>query len=197
MSSTAMSHTPSVAVLTRDEAGRVALRQPFPAAGPLFGLLFMLPGLKLLWDFVGALIEVGAASAWHWTDVFGFGLWLVFALVFLVPGWIIATLRRSVAIDRAQRLILQINDFLLYRWTSTRSLGEFQAVRLYFSRRTSSSSAKASHHVELAGAKGKNVIVYLDRDEDAARAIAREVAAFTALPLQDDVNRQDDSEDDD
>ncbi len=191
-----MSHTPSFAIPTPDEAGRLALRQPFPAAGRLFGLLFMLPGLKLLWDFVRALIEVGAASAWHWSDVFGFGFWLFFALVFLVPGWIIATLRRSVAIDRAQRSILQINDFLLYRWTSTRSLGEFQAVRLYFPRRTSSSSAKASYHVELTGAKGKNVIVYLDRDEDAARAIAREVAASTALPLQDDLNHQDDTEDD-
>jgi hypothetical protein len=192
-----MSHTPSVAVLARDEAGRLALRQPFPAAGRLFGLLFMLPGLKLLRDFVRALTEVAAASAWHWTDLFGFGLWLLFALVFLLPGWIIATLRRSVAIDRAQRSILQINDFLLYRWTSTRPLSEFQSVRLYFPRRTSSSSSKSSYHVELTGAKGKNMIVYLDRDGDTARAIAREVAACTALPLRDDINHQDDSEDGD
>jgi hypothetical protein len=91
MSATPMTHTPSVAVLARDEAGRLALRQPFPAAGQLFGLLFMLPGLKLL----------------------------------------------------------------------------------------------------------QNLIVYLDRDEDAARAIAREIAASTALPLRDDVKHQDDSEDND
>jgi hypothetical protein len=172
--------------VTRDAAGRLVLPQPFPFAGRIFGALFALPGFKLLWDFIAALIEVGRAGAWQITDILGFGVWLVFTLVFLLPGWAIATIRRRVVVDRTARELLQTNDFLVYRWTSRRSLNDFDGVRLFLPPRTSSSSTRASCHVEMHAGR-KSVILLLADDAEEARRVGREVAEYAVLPLRDEI----------
>ncbi len=35
--------------------------------------------------------------------MFGFGIWLLMAAIFLVPGWLLASFRRKVLVDRTQR----------------------------------------------------------------------------------------------
>jgi hypothetical protein len=152
----------------------------------------MLPGFKLAWDLIQALIEVGRAGAWRLSDVFGFGIWLMVTLVCLVPGWIIATIRRKVVIDPGHGTVLQVNDFLVYRWSSSRTLREFESVRLFIPPRSSSTRprARVSHHVTLTSAARKDLLVYIEEDEDDARAVAQEIAAFCALPFRDDVQEQ-------
>jgi hypothetical protein len=39
----------------------------------------MLPGFKLVWDWVLAVIEVHRASAWRRWDIPAMGVWLLFA----------------------------------------------------------------------------------------------------------------------
>jgi hypothetical protein len=175
-------------LLPRDEHGRVVVRQPFPNVARLFGVGFMLPGVKLAWDLIQALIEVGRAGAWRLADVFGFGIWLMVILVCLVPGWIIATIRRKVVIDPGHGTVLQVNDFLVYRWSSSRTLREFAGVRLFIPRSSSTRArARVNHHVTLTAAARKDLLVYMEEDEDDARAVAQEIAAFCALPFRDDV----------
>jgi hypothetical protein len=148
----------------------------------------MLPGLKMLWDFVNALIEVARAAAWRLTDVVGFGVWLLISLIVVVPGWLLASFRRRVLIDRAAGTVLQVNDFLVYRWSSTRPITDFKVVRLRVPRRGSSKRAGVSHHVELVTARGSDqVIVFMDDDYDLALAVGRDVTSYTHLPLRDDV----------
>ena len=164
----------------------------------LFGIGFMLPGLKLGWDWVQALIEVGRASAWQLTDVLSFGVWLLLALVCLVPGWILATIRRHVAIDPGRRTAQQVNDFLVYRWSSSRSLDEFTAVRLYVPPPASSTSRRTgvSHHVALVDRQARQqLLAYMDDSEDRARAVAQDIAATCALPFNDEVSAEQPSED--
>jgi hypothetical protein len=188
---------PAALPLVKEETGRIVVPQPFPIPARIFGALFMLPGLKLMRDVGAAMIEVNRAKAWALTDVLSFGLPLAFALVFLAPGWVIATLRRRVTFDRLDHHVRQVNDFLLYRWSSTRPLSEFTAVRLYIPRRSSSGDrVGTSVHVDLVGARpGKELIVYLDEDEQRARALGREIAALTSLPLRDDIDATRDQSD--
>jgi hypothetical protein len=171
--------------------------QPASRPGRFFGILFMVPGLKLLWDFVSGILEVARAADWRLLDLLGFGVWLLMASVFLVPGWLLASFRRRVLIDRAQRTVLQINDFLVYRWSSTRSFDEFNTVRVYAPSRSSSKRARVSHHVELTCDRSKKaLIVFIDDDYDRARAVGREVSTFTALRFRDDVEQGVDAESD-
>ena len=156
----------------------------------------MLPGVKLLWDLVNAMIEVHRAAAWRLWDIPSMGLWLLFAMVFLLPGWILATMRRTVVIDPGHAVALQVNDFVIYRWSSSTPLSAFDSVRLFIPPPSSSSSSRArvAHHVTLSGSDRKKLIVYLEEDEDVARAVARDVAAFCALPLRDEVKHDTASE---
>jgi hypothetical protein len=178
--------------LPRDELGRLVVPQPFPNVARLFGVGFMLPGFKLGWDWIQALIEVGRAGAWRLWDLVGFSVWLGVMLICLVPGWIIATIRRKVVIDPGRRTVLQVNDFLIYRWSSSRSLNEFNAVLLFVQKETSTKSRRTgvSHHVTFdvqpAGRK-KELLVYMDDSEDRARAVAREIAAACGLPCNDEI----------
>lgn len=175
--------------LARDDAGRLVVPQPLPAAGRLFGALFMLPGFKLAWDLVNAIVEVTRAGDWRLTDVLSFGVWLLVILVIVLPGWIIATLRRTVVIDPGHRTVVQTNDFILYRWRSARRLDEFHRVRLFIPPSPSSSRKRTgvSHHVELTARTGKPLIAFMDDSEDRARAVAHEIAAACGLAMRDDV----------
>lgn len=186
---------------TANAPGRLVFAQPFPFAGRIFGLLFTIPGIKLGWDLVNALREIARANAWQLSDVFAVGIWLLFALVFLVPGWLIATIRRRVEIDRVGHAVQQVNDFGIYRWTSSRPLSDFKEVRLYVPK-TSSTSKRvgASVHVELTPTRGQSpVMVFMDDDEARARSIADDVTRATGLTLRNDLGRieQDEEEETD
>jgi hypothetical protein len=180
--------------ITRDAEGRLVLPQPFPFVARIFGALFALPGLKLLRDFVSGLIDAGGAVSFGVGDVFGLILFLFFMLVFLVLGWVMATIRRRVTLDPSTRGVVQTNDFLVYRWTNRRSLDDFDSIRVFLPRRTSSSSSKRPmYHVDL-NAERKSVILLLTEDEDEARQVGRELGQLTGLPLRDEIRHDRDDE---
>jgi hypothetical protein len=156
----------------------------------------MLPGLKLAWDMIQALVEVGRANAWRAWDLLSFPVWFSVILIIVVPGWILATLRRSVVIDPGQRLVRQVNDFVIYRWSSTRPLDDFVAVRLSDPPPSANRKAIVTHRVELIGRNGQHLIVQMEDDEDRARGAGTEVSLVTGLPVRDEIGRRIDDQDD-
>lgn len=157
----------------------------------------MLPGFKLGWDMILALVEVGRANAWRAWDLLSFPVWLSVVLIIVVPGWIIATLRRTVVIDPGQRLVRQVNDFVIYRWSSSRSLDDFVAVRLSDPRPSANRRNIVTHRIELVGRNGKHVIVQMEDDDERARGAGTEVALVTALPLHDEIGKRVEDADED
>ena len=157
----------------------------------------MLPGFKLAWDMIQALIEVARANAWRAWDLLSFPVWLSVVLVIVIPGWIIATLRRTVVIDPGQRQVLQINDFLVYRWSASRTLDDFVAVRLSDPPPSSNRRTIVTHRIELIGRNGKHVLVQMEDDEDRARGAGTEVALVTGLSVQDEIGKRADDPDED
>jgi hypothetical protein len=81
----------------------------------------------------------------------------------------------------------RVHDFLIYRWHATQSLNEFSRVRLFLPDRKNSRDKVIQFHVEFATSDKNSVLIYIDENEEAARAVAREVAAFTGLELRDDL----------
>jgi hypothetical protein len=172
--------------VTRDESGGLVISLPFPLAIRVCGVLFLLPGLKILLDLLrepdGLLASrsvVGVAF-----EALGTPFGLAVALVFLVPGWILVTVRRHTTFDMRARELIEVRDVLVYRRTRRAPLATFRTLRLRRAPFTSGRT-RLRFDVDLLGPGGAEVFVYSDGNAEEARQVALDLSAATGLRFED------------
>lgn len=173
-----------------DENGRLIVDQPVGKAARLFGLPFVAVGLYLAWNVVAAMFET--LTGGHPSEAVGFiAGWIIATVVaaaFLIPGWLLLTLRKRTIVDRARREVTDVRDFLVYRHQKTQPIGSKAEVRL--EREVSSSNepdtnSRQIYSVTLVPAAGREVIVWLADTEQNARDVGSKFASVVGVPVVD------------
>lgn len=162
--------------------------------GKIFGIPWMLFGCYFIYKWVieGVVEYVKAgdfaglfSSGWAWLLILA-GL----AVVFIVPGWMLAFMRRKVIVDVSIGDAEEGNDFRVYRRIKTHSLNEFQRVLLVETVTKSEDSRGNTkktrfHDVRLVKGKPKEyILVGTMQEEEKAEELGKAVAKITGLPFE-------------
>lgn len=169
--------------------GKITISQGGYGAARLFGLPFLAVGGYFLYQLVS-----GAAGG----DLTIPG-WIALPLmtaVFLVPGWILVTIRRRLAVDAARRTATKELDFLVFTRRKTTAVPPGAHVMLRFERMTSrtthgpvfnTETTTFAVHVYLVSNESPNLLVALfaEKDKPAALDFAGRLASFLQIDVQD------------
>lgn len=155
---------------------------PVPFTARLFGLPFLGIGLYLL-----RMLVIGAMHPAEMT-VAGWILLPLITLAFLAPGLALVLLRKRVVIDAAARTAVDEMDFLLYTKRLSSPLLSSTHVMIRYELGTPGDDDSDSvywTHVYLMTEKPVLIGMFAQQERAAADALARRVAMFLGVELQD------------
>ncbi len=169
---------------SKENETRLRVNQNFGAIRYLFGTPFLLVGLYFLYQYlIMGIIAYIQAGDWRglFSNIFGWLIIILIALLFLVPGWVIVFLRHTVIIDTQLGQLIQTRDFLIYRQVKQYGLDEFDSVRAKQSKpRRAQTTRKPLYAVELIKKDGGAVLVATDEITPAQKLRAT-IAAMLGL----------------
>lgn len=169
---------------TKENETRLRVNQDFGAIRYLFGTPFLLVGLYFLYQYLimGIIAFIQAGDGWGlFSNMFGWFIIILIALLFLVPGWVIVFMRHTVIIDTSLGQLIRTQDFLIYKRVKQYRLDEFERIQAKQARsRGSQSTRKPLYTVELTTKDGERVVVATDEFEPAKKLRAT-IAAMLGL----------------
>lgn len=173
-----------------DANGRLIIDQVIGKAARLFGLPFLAIGLYLAWNVLAAIVETltGGRPGEAVSFVAGWILAIAVAAAFLIPGWLLVTLRKRTIVDRAKREVTDVRDFLVYRHERTQPIDATAQVVLtrdVTPAKEADRNATEIYSVVLAPGGGKDVIVWLGDTPENARDVGRKLGAILGVPVVD------------
>jgi hypothetical protein len=157
----------------------------------LFGLPFLAGGVYFAYQLVVAIHAylTRAPEGEFLQALAAFGIIILMALIFGVPGLLLVFFRYRVLIDSETRAVTQTRHFGLFRWVKHFRLSQFTGVTLAYKEydrdRTDLHNQERTYdawHVELVGTEP--VVVGLWDDRKTAASVAEEIAAFTNLCIK-------------
>jgi hypothetical protein len=158
---------------TKENETRLQINQNFGAIRYLFGTPFLLVGLYFLYQYlIMGIIAFIQAGDWGglFSNMFGWLIIILIALLFLVPGWVIVFLRHKVIIDTRLGQLIQTQDFLIYKRVKQYRLDDFERIRARQAKpRGSQTTGKTLYAVELTKKDGEAVVVATDEFEPAKK----------------------------
>jgi hypothetical protein len=169
---------------TKENETRLQINQNFGAIRYLFGTPFLLVGFYFLYQYLimGIIAFIQAGDWWGlFSNVFGWLIILLIALLFLVPGWVIVFLRHRVIIDTKLGQLIQTQDFRIYQRVKQYRLDDFESIQArQVKPRRSQTTRKPLYAVELTKKDGETVVVATD-EFDLAKKLRATIAAMLGL----------------
>jgi len=191
----------------------VCIHQHIGIAARLFGVPFLLLGLGFFGrNLVLGILEDLPPSHWREIprDLPGFLILLVMTAVFAGPGFLLLFFRKRVLIRPGAREITDVKDFLLYKSEKRTPIGEGAFIELRYERLSSTSSSRGNTSAAVRASclyvrtpDKKEAAQALLTTTDEARALAQQISALLAIPIQDHLEADErrarafDDEDDD
>lgn len=182
-----------------EQQDALVVRDRRRVAPAIVGLPFLATGLYLI--YLAGLVVASHVRAGTIGVPGGYlpivAILIVAGALFLWPGAYLCVRHHSVRIHRAERMVEDRVNWLLFTRTTTHRLNEFRDVSLQRNLRTartssdgkSTSGSHRSLSVDLRfhDASRKPVRAAFEYDADVLRPLARHVAQYTGLPLHDDL----------
>ncbi len=165
----------------------------------LFGLPFLLIGLWFLMQFLGGAMRVLKGEVPFDDSAAGLLALLFMAAVFGLPGFLIFSLRRYVALDAGTQTVEEVKDFLLTKSAKRTPFSAFREVLVRWEESGGSGSASHGRSIWLATVhlvRKNETSLFLSHDPSVAVALdlGRKAAAVTNLPLRDETPRTEEAE---
>lgn len=175
---------------TQDETRRIEVNGSPGAGGKIFGIPWLLFGLYFIYQWVIAgIIEYARAGdyagmitgSWIWALLF-----IALFVIFIIPGWALAFMRRRVIVDMSHGEVEEANDFIVYRRPKTHPLSSFKKVLLVeIVNRSRDGKTRYSHDVRLISqARNDYVLTASMQEEEKAEEFGRALAKLTRLPFE-------------
>jgi len=166
--------------------------------GKIFGIPWLLFGVYFTYNWVIAgIIEYLKAGdyaglisgAWIWLLLFA-----ILFIIFVVPGWALAFMRRKVIVDVSRGEVEEANDFIVYRRPITHAISSFNMVLLVeIVSKSKDGKTRYFYDVRLVSqTKKDHVLVASFQEEDKAEEFGKTLSELTRLPfeIQDESERR-------
>ena len=171
-----------------EDAGVIRIDLAAGLAGRLFGGLFLIVGLWLVWQLILSLLDVVLGPAPVGEVFVGIALLAALTPAFLVPGWLLALSRARVEIEQGAGRVTEIRDLLITERRTTYPLSAFDRIaveELMVSPTRRSSNSRVSFQVQLHGPGSRSVMVALAGDGEEAMRLGGQLGRRLGLRVDD------------